>query len=1236
MVEESPAAGRCIAVCAARKHSPWTCDRTRKKNKAHLGSPEGYEALAEALEEEEELDDHEMNEQEVHVLASLHQLAIMGGAGVQDAGADGLHRAGSAPDGRRKVRGTRAGGSQVTSGFYSRLRQCALNGEGSPLAPAAGAGAAKFAASSTAGAAAGFTGSDSSGQENAPPPPAPLLFTAAEQPKCWLGLRHHSPIASAATEPLSFPHHHNASAPHRAATGVLIPAAPALASSSAAPLSTRFPAGAADQSLTAAAALAAVSRLTQSCFAGAAAGFGAAALHSAPDGSISAAAAGASAATGARALAHSLRYGGAFGAPSDAGAAHGGAVAVGGHASAPFFHRPNAVSEGSASGFGGFGGFGCFGAAATSVTAAGAGSGIGSGGHVGAAKALADSAGEMELRRLRQQPAPPAASFPSSSPVAACCHAASCPSALHAHPAAPSSTIPSSSVVAPRPLSLSSAGAASGGFGGGAASASWSFFPTAASGPALSAPLPQPAFDLAALAQSAGSVLFSAAPDGDGSVGVGGIRAPAAAAAGGLLSPVPQPQQQRSHLHHHGVGHHQNHHYNQHQHQHQQPFGSSLALGPFHSAPMPNDGALQCAAEGSPADRHMADDHNDHRPNRHNDLRDNRNNGNDVDDDEEETWLRTSQQTPDPDDPSSAGKFSAGLMRRVRDANANDELYGGIYGLYQSQDNSSGSGPRYGYGYAFRNTPTSSLKTGGSRGSLEPSPLPRLSSRLRRLRASPYGDAGSSGGRGGPPSASPTPSSSLGARCRSAGVTPGAGGGAGGGTGRRLRRRSDMFIDSGGLGSASTGFRRHHHGDDNDEDDDCSDFNVHGSPADQLFLDDGVSRHGGRGDGGPSTAAGGGSGVASRGHHQHQPNQRLSLQAPVSTGGFGAFSQQPTAAAAAAGGPLPCGAGALPAAAAGPLQRRAMLTGSLSQPALRLGPSAGGPHAAAGGEAGLGPGHGPRPQTHSGDVSAAGGGGGGGGCFLSGLMDYEDEGVEYSTPPHTPLRGVSGHHDHDHDAATAARALGGAADRCGGGGGDRAAAPPPPAAPPAPRDAAFGLLGAGGGRLFGGCEGAPPRVSFLRPAAGAAADCGADDTPALHHGGGGGSVTGGGGLRLGSSWQDGRDGGGGGGPFQWLAAETQGTVAEFNKWLGWAASRSDRGTAERLWQEMCSRGVAPDITTLNSLLRVLSRSAADPDDAQALVVEVCGRGGFSPNGTSSRLLDEICFRFEQLAAGADC
>ncbi|KXZ42664.1 hypothetical protein GPECTOR_126g520 [Gonium pectorale] len=212
-------------------------------------------------------------------------------------------------------------------------------------------------------------------------------------------------------------------------------------------------------------------------------------------------------------------------------------------------------------------------------------------------------------------------------------------------------------------------------------------------------------------------------------------------------------------------------------------------------------------------------------------------------------------------------------MRRVRDANAKDELYGGIYGLYQSQDNSSGSGPRYGYGNAFRNTPTSSLKTGDSRGSLEPSPLPRLSSRLLRLRASPYGDAGSSGGRGGAPgsggggggppsSASPTPSSLLGVRCRSAGVTPGAGGGAGGGTGRRLRRRSDMFIDSGGLGSAGAGFRRHRQGDDDDVDDDCSDFNIEGSPADQLFLDDGVSRHRGLGDDGPSTAAGGGSCVA--------------------------------------------------------------------------------------------------------------------------------------------------------------------------------------------------------------------------------------------------------------------------------------------------------------------------------------------------------------------------------------
>ncbi len=45
----------------------------------------------------------------------------------------------------------------------------------------------------------------------------------------------------------------------------------------------------------------------------------------------------------------------------------------------------------------------------------------------------------------------------------------------------------------------------------------------------------------------------------------------------------------------------------------------------------------------------------------------------------------------------------------------------------------------------------------------------------------------------------------------------------------------------------------------------------------------------------------------------------------------------------------------------------------------------------------------------------------------------------------------------------------------------------------------------------------------------------------------------------------------------------------------------------------------------------MSRSGvADPDEAQLLVRDVCEAGAFSPNGTSRRLMDEICFRFEQL------
>ncbi len=83
-----------------------------------------------------------------------------------------------------------------------------------------------------------------------------------------------------------------------------------------------------------------------------------------------------------------------------------------------------------------------------------------------------------------------------------------------------------------------------------------------------------------------------------------------------------------------------------------------------------------------------------------------------------------------------------------------------------------------------------------------------------------------------------------------------------------------------------------------------------------------------------------------------------------------------------------------------------------------------------------------------------------------------------------------------------------------------------------------------------------------------------------------------------------------------------------------AAERGDRARAERLWGELVSRSISPDLRTLNMLMRCMSRSkcAVLPDEAEELMCEVCTLGGIRPNATTLTLLAEIRMRCEQLHA----
>ncbi|KAF5839845.1 hypothetical protein DUNSADRAFT_18507 [Dunaliella salina] len=68
----------------------------------------------------------------------------------------------------------------------------------------------------------------------------------------------------------------------------------------------------------------------------------------------------------------------------------------------------------------------------------------------------------------------------------------------------------------------------------------------------------------------------------------------------------------------------------------------------------------------------------------------------------------------------------------------------------------------------------------------------------------------------------------------------------------------------------------------------------------------------------------------------------------------------------------------------------------------------------------------------------------------------------------------------------------------------------------------------------------------------------------------------------------------------------------------------------QLWAELRTRNIAPDLRTLNMLMRCLSKTATDPDHAEHIMSEVCALGDLTPNATTHILLAEIRVRFEQL------
>ncbi len=241
-----------------------------------------------------------------------------------------------------------------------------------------------------------------------------------------------------------------------------------------------------------------------------------------------------------------------------------------------------------------------------------------------------------------------------------------------------------------------------------------------------------------------------------------------------------------------------------------------------------------------------------------------------------------------------------------------------------------------------------------SSGSMEPSPMPRISSRLRRLRNTPAP-------HGAPQVSTP---SSLGTRSRSAGVTPRPGS-----TGRRLRRRSQM--QSGGAGD-ELGYACRL-GDDGECEEEAAAgcIGLGTDPDMQAHMETAGGHGSGGGDGidellgfaggcpeaprGPAGAADG------HGHHDGQGGTSLSFTFGCTEAG----SWMDSGAAVGLWGSLPGGAAVMP-----PLGQGAK--------------AARGGAGAAAGRGGSGAGAGVssrRPMQHGGERDE----------FLDGLMDYDGE-----------------------------------------------------------------------------------------------------------------------------------------------------------------------------------------------------------------------------------------------------
>ncbi|GIL60213.1 hypothetical protein Vafri_14823 [Volvox africanus] len=1228
MVYESPAAAGRPLVC--RKHSPWTMERDRKKSKAHLGSPE---PLSEEVEEEEaEPDDHEMTEQEAEVLACLGELNVESSVPNQgDTDGAVLSRAGSVPDGqRRKLRGSRA----LSASYHNRLRSCMLNEKGSPLPHSARS----------------FTNHTGGGQENT----APILFPSVafgEHSKCWLGRRpspnnkdssgahsqQHQGTTGITLNP-SFPAHGPVLG--TAADQSLLAAA-ALANSSRhdkqLPCDSPAPKGRSHRRSLSGASIAAAGGLNDSAEAlhgpstegcvpgqgqavqpggwphprgvseGSAQRHGAAfktsgatncdqassntqaCVNSARDGlpnclpdqsrPLSLASSAALNAPIAS-LAAVAKFGiAAFGVPSsvrscfqdsldastehvagDTAAAPGPPVNVHELARCAMSCPGDMCSAAAATDMidrrmGHCASYGSFTAGPDAMLAPTAGHVTGPiselviepladrssepliSGHMrhgtpfagtgsGPGKALADSAEELELRRLtHQQPHTPTARPELRQ------HAG-----LHPHQ--------QQAELKQQPQSLRFGISQSRPTSSGSANAGTS----SAFGAAASEPLPvEPSnptfvpFDMVSLARSAGAVCFGIS-DFTTTFATPGEFLPDALQAAIDRKPLSSlwPTTQASESHNLdsrlvGDGTDIN---------SSKPDGAcrtSAWLGSYFASntactsPETQTGppdASAAAAAGTEAVEHV-----DHGGSGHGLVGDVRCDQDDSpgsgDGEDGESWLRTSQQAPDPDDPSSAGKYSAVLLRRLQAAAEHEELYGAASGdhlvacgFYHLQEG-GGSGLSHG-DYGLRGS-TGRLHLGShGSSSMEPSPLPRLSSRLRRLRVSPcLGGGGSSG-----PLTSPTPSILLGTRSRSAGVTPG------GATCRRLRRRSDLLMPD-QLGQMSA---RGHADVDEIED---SDINA-AAGVDEHMHDVSHQLLAAGGSGGRLRLMAGRSGDRSA-HALHHRGGMQPLQARHLSGNGLLFS-------AASG------------LRSEPMQRMFSQNDTDSGMAARV-------HSAE--EQLVGSQH--RLHSHTGND------------FLNGLMDYEDEGVEYTTPPHTPLRGIGG--ANDNDATTAPHA---------------ALAPRPSGASSA--EGCFFAIAPGRGRPGLGKGLLHQRVTFAAQRLGGTEVNPASPPAAVCNGRGENEAS----------------------CAQLLMSNALETTQDFNRCLALAATSNDRGKAERLWQEMCSRGVTPDGGTLNLLLRCLARSAADPDEAQLVAREVCRRGGLSLNATAQHLLEEICFRFEQL------